>query len=656
MCTKCTAVGFHLNAGTSKCDQNVCTCDTGGSPATGEACTTDGAHLCSSCEDGFHATAEDKCVANACTCDHGTALTGPPTCVEHGVTPGCDTCLEGYEKVDLVCVTTTTTTTTTTTVTTTVTTTSTTGFLASETEPGILPEDEVIEDERPAEGEIEEEKPEVEVEEDKKDQVRSFDMGVNIPADPQEAEAVLNSAEFKNSIATGLVKFFQEKGVTDLKEDQLENIQITLEKSSFSSAFLSSAATASFATDQDEAGAAKNSNPREGISRGRMARIRKSGKDARVLRFEDKDQDAARTDGAAGLSAEEVGQKKVFNKRSMSNIKVQFTIHPSANGSSNQAALLNNAWPSSTSSSAGSANNAGAGPIGGAGPLVQAVNTQVAKSPGLANTITVVEAEDESTSSAPDEQEHSTPFPLNPASGSGETVVYEKSITININKNSSGTLSTGAIAAIAIICLVVLVGIGFTVMDPTKLGMQGVPGPELAREIDESSSSSEEEQKPPAGTPPAGSTSPREGQQPVPGLQQQSVTESPRGPQDAVGASPRGPQDAVGCSCRCKPARTARIDYHFCAARTASGRRCGRTRKHCSTGRPSYVRCCRGANDKPFRCGRGKRHRSRGTTAAGCGRVATGRGKSQEEKAQSQGGRRGSRGRSFRRRRRQYCA
>lgn len=61
--------------------QPTCTCS-GGSPATGSACTGSGGNQCASCSTGYFQVG-NQCQKVTCQCDHGTAATGS-ACTEDG--------------------------------------------------------------------------------------------------------------------------------------------------------------------------------------------------------------------------------------------------------------------------------------------------------------------------------------------------------------------------------------------------------------------------------------------------------------------------------------------------------------------------------------------------------------------------------------------
>ena len=71
---------------------NSCTCENG-TAATGAACTTDGAELCATCNNGFTLD-RTACTVNICTCKNGMAATGA-ACTTDGA-EGCATCNNGF--------------------------------------------------------------------------------------------------------------------------------------------------------------------------------------------------------------------------------------------------------------------------------------------------------------------------------------------------------------------------------------------------------------------------------------------------------------------------------------------------------------------------------------------------------------------------------
>ena len=107
------------------CTQNVCSC-TNGVAATGTACTTHDAHICSSCPSEYYKTdntctgcttacgtgtrettscsssSNRVCTQNVCSCTNGTEATGT-ACTTHGANI-CLTCSSGYMLLDSFCV------------------------------------------------------------------------------------------------------------------------------------------------------------------------------------------------------------------------------------------------------------------------------------------------------------------------------------------------------------------------------------------------------------------------------------------------------------------------------------------------------------------------------------------------------------------------
>eukprot|EP00798_Chlamydomonas_sp_ICE-L_P031888 gene31888-6193_t len=89
LCTGCDT-GYHTEG--NVCVKNVCTCGSGPA-ATEAACTTDRAELCTGCKYGEHSEG-GSCVDNTCTCADGSAATGS-ACLTHG-TSSCTGCGAGY--------------------------------------------------------------------------------------------------------------------------------------------------------------------------------------------------------------------------------------------------------------------------------------------------------------------------------------------------------------------------------------------------------------------------------------------------------------------------------------------------------------------------------------------------------------------------------
>eukprot|EP00933_Yihiella_yeosuensis_P037485 TRINITY_DN3143_c0_g1_i1.p1 TRINITY_DN3143_c0_g1~~TRINITY_DN3143_c0_g1_i1.p1 ORF type:complete len:517 (+),score=66.91 TRINITY_DN3143_c0_g1_i1:74-1624(+) len=100
--------------GPPPCVANKCECDNG-KPATGQACTHDGAHICKECNKNFQLSGTqcvcpdgyyqkgNKCNINRCECDHGTPATGID-CPGDGNTQCLDgTCETNYEWVNPDC-------------------------------------------------------------------------------------------------------------------------------------------------------------------------------------------------------------------------------------------------------------------------------------------------------------------------------------------------------------------------------------------------------------------------------------------------------------------------------------------------------------------------------------------------------------------------
>ena len=76
------------------CVQNTCSCSNG-TKATGAACTSNGANICTSCQGGFHKSG-NNCVQNSCSCDGGIGATGS-ACTSNGANI-CTSCYDGYYK------------------------------------------------------------------------------------------------------------------------------------------------------------------------------------------------------------------------------------------------------------------------------------------------------------------------------------------------------------------------------------------------------------------------------------------------------------------------------------------------------------------------------------------------------------------------------
>ena len=60
------------------CTLNTCTCDNGGTEATGGACTSNGALLCVACTGDFYLADDDTCDAWASSCSAGLTETQAP--------------------------------------------------------------------------------------------------------------------------------------------------------------------------------------------------------------------------------------------------------------------------------------------------------------------------------------------------------------------------------------------------------------------------------------------------------------------------------------------------------------------------------------------------------------------------------------------------
>ena len=98
ICASC-GTGHHLSADGSSCVlSHTCTC-LNGTPPTGAACTSDGAAICASCGTGHHLSAAgDSCEANTCTCRNGSPATGA-ACTSDGaiICLSCDAGFDDHE-------------------------------------------------------------------------------------------------------------------------------------------------------------------------------------------------------------------------------------------------------------------------------------------------------------------------------------------------------------------------------------------------------------------------------------------------------------------------------------------------------------------------------------------------------------------------------
>eukprot|EP00941_MAST-03F_sp_MAST-3F-sp1_P006081 g6081.t1 len=97
ICTSCNQ-GWYLNNGL--CVENQCMCNDGVA-SLGSDCLSNGAHLCSSCNNGFHLN-DSLCVENVCSCSNGTAATGT-NCTTNGQ-EDCASCNTGFYLNDSTCV------------------------------------------------------------------------------------------------------------------------------------------------------------------------------------------------------------------------------------------------------------------------------------------------------------------------------------------------------------------------------------------------------------------------------------------------------------------------------------------------------------------------------------------------------------------------
>ena len=80
---------------TTRRSGKTCTCSNG-TPATGASCTSNGAHICASCNTGYHKTSNIKCAANSCSCSNGNKATGA-ACTSNGANI-CASCKAGFYK------------------------------------------------------------------------------------------------------------------------------------------------------------------------------------------------------------------------------------------------------------------------------------------------------------------------------------------------------------------------------------------------------------------------------------------------------------------------------------------------------------------------------------------------------------------------------
>jgi len=102
ICTACTDAHFHVNSSDKQCKQNVCVCPLG-TAVTGADCTTHDATLCADCTndgtDYTHNTGTKQCDSvRACDCDGGTEAKGAD-CVTAGDAT-CAKCDAGYTLND----------------------------------------------------------------------------------------------------------------------------------------------------------------------------------------------------------------------------------------------------------------------------------------------------------------------------------------------------------------------------------------------------------------------------------------------------------------------------------------------------------------------------------------------------------------------------
>eukprot|EP00494_Astrolonche_serrata_P006918 UN06943 len=97
ICTSCNA-GYTQSGST--CMMNVCQCN-GGTAASGSSCTSNGASICSGCNTGYYASG-NMCVMNVCSCTSGTAASGS-ACTANGANI-CSGCNNGYYQSGNFCV------------------------------------------------------------------------------------------------------------------------------------------------------------------------------------------------------------------------------------------------------------------------------------------------------------------------------------------------------------------------------------------------------------------------------------------------------------------------------------------------------------------------------------------------------------------------
>eukprot|EP00931_Biecheleriopsis_adriatica_P017337 TRINITY_DN12473_c0_g1_i2.p1 TRINITY_DN12473_c0_g1~~TRINITY_DN12473_c0_g1_i2.p1 ORF type:complete len:269 (-),score=38.72 TRINITY_DN12473_c0_g1_i2:95-901(-) len=86
--------------GHTVCKANVCKCSHG-TAAKGTACSSNGAHVCGSCNAGYHKSV-DTCKANVCKCSGGAAAKG--TACSSNDANICSSCDTGYEISNNTCI------------------------------------------------------------------------------------------------------------------------------------------------------------------------------------------------------------------------------------------------------------------------------------------------------------------------------------------------------------------------------------------------------------------------------------------------------------------------------------------------------------------------------------------------------------------------
>ncbi|CAD7959139.1 unnamed protein product [Amoebophrya sp. A120] len=96
-CSNCTEPGFFMNKMRHVCEKKKCVCDlTTGVAATGVDCPAPFAHVCKSCNPGYHLDG-NVCEKNVCNCPHGKHAEGAD-CEQDGMLK-CMECEEGFDKL-----------------------------------------------------------------------------------------------------------------------------------------------------------------------------------------------------------------------------------------------------------------------------------------------------------------------------------------------------------------------------------------------------------------------------------------------------------------------------------------------------------------------------------------------------------------------------